>query len=168
VHVQTGVGRRAQAGMAPGATTAAAGAARAAALAAQWGVPGVGPAPDAKEAHFEAELEINDFPQHARWKARPRARSHAGSVASGGGRARTREWVQASPARMWPGRWAGHEVQGRGVACSYLAADMPLPSARRRRACLLSGQCGMPDLSAREPAPPLQATGRWEGQARGG
>ena len=52
----------------PAAATAAAGAARAAALAAQWGVPGVGPAPDMKEAHFEAELEINEFPQHARWK----------------------------------------------------------------------------------------------------
>jgi hypothetical protein len=113
VHVQTGERRRAQAGMVPGATTAAAGAARAAALAAQWGVPGVGPAPDAKEAHFEAELEINDFPQHARWKARPHARGHAGSLASGGGRARTQERVQASSPGMRPG---GRDSQERGVA----------------------------------------------------
>jgi hypothetical protein len=26
--------------------------------------------PDSDKPHFEAELEINDFPQHARWKVR--------------------------------------------------------------------------------------------------
>ena len=30
----------------------------------------VGGATEAEQAHFEAELEINDFPQHARWKVR--------------------------------------------------------------------------------------------------
>jgi hypothetical protein len=33
-----------------------------------WAQPG---APQVEAGpHFEAELEINDFPQHARWKAR--------------------------------------------------------------------------------------------------
>ena len=27
---------------------------------------------DVAQPHFEADLEINDFPQHARWKARSR------------------------------------------------------------------------------------------------
>lgn len=34
-----------------------------------WAQPG-SYQPDANKPHFETELEINDFPQHARWKVR--------------------------------------------------------------------------------------------------
>ena len=30
----------------------------------------MGPSTGEMGAHFEAEMEINDFPQHARWKVR--------------------------------------------------------------------------------------------------
>lgn len=33
-----------------------------------WAQPGTYQ-PEADRPHFETELEINDFPQHARWKA---------------------------------------------------------------------------------------------------
>lgn len=32
---------------------------------------GTGVQVDVASAHYEADLEINDFPQHARWKVRP-------------------------------------------------------------------------------------------------
>lgn len=45
------------------------GASRAAALAAAWsGIAGAQKLDAAKTPGYEAELEINDFPQHARWK----------------------------------------------------------------------------------------------------
>jgi hypothetical protein len=36
-----------------------------------WAQPGTYQ-PEADRPHFETELEINDFPQHARWKVIPR------------------------------------------------------------------------------------------------
>lgn len=53
-----------QHGMPAPAPIATSAAARAQQLASQWGGEGD------KTSHFEAELEINDFPQHARWKVR--------------------------------------------------------------------------------------------------
>ena len=75
------------AAMGSGAMGAAGGVQSAAQVAARFmqqaGVPGSAAAPisvgggtgvqvDAASPHYEADLEINDFPQHARWKVRCR------------------------------------------------------------------------------------------------
>ncbi|KAK9806771.1 hypothetical protein WJX72_002237 [[Myrmecia] bisecta] len=57
-----------KAGMPGLATSAASAAQRASQLASQWTPGGVMLPPEEKAPSFEAELEINDFPQHARWK----------------------------------------------------------------------------------------------------
>ena len=70
-------------GAVPTAGAVAAGVASAQQIAArlmQQAAPGGAPASsaaagsglDVAQPHYEADLEINDFPQHARWKARPR------------------------------------------------------------------------------------------------
>ncbi|MEW5301690.1 MAG: hypothetical protein WDW36_004533 [Sanguina aurantia] len=112
------------------------GASRAAALAAAWsGIAGAQKLDAGKTPGYEAELEINDFPQHARWKAlrlnfAARALYHPRLTAATGWRSPTRmRWPTSTSSR-------GAAVTTRGT---FVAPGKAAPEGERKIYLLIEG-----------------------------
>ena len=76
------------------------------------GAPWMGPISGEMGAHFESELEINDFPQHARWKACPCPAAAAKHMLGG--------QVTSKPVRRW-----------------HMQSAMPFPAQQQYRGAAL-------------------------------